>query len=433
MSGRLTIAVLVPLPLLAYWSAHFWRRLNPMLERWLRVVASFSARTHEDLAGMRVTRAFVAERRQIERFERLNQTMSELKVATNRERAVLMATVGVITGAGVAALWLVGGLGVERGEITLGTLLAFYGFVFMLHGPLQSFGQIASWVGQALTGAERIFAVLDTPVESAAEGSVARLPRIAGAVRYEAVGFGYDATRPVVHDITLDVEAGERIAIVGRSGAGKTTLMNLLCRFYQPDAGRILVDGVDLREVGVEEWREQLAVVLQEPFLFSGSIAANIRYGRPAASFEEVLAAARAANAHEFIVAKEDGYDTEVGERGERLSGGERQRVAIARALLRDPRILILDEATASVDVYSEQLIREAITRLSVGRTTFIIAHKLSTVRTADRFIVLDGGRVVEMGRYDDLIAQRGAFFHMVQSQLQGTRPFEMSHVPALS
>src|SRR5262245_9905175 len=432
-SVRLTLYVLAPVPVIALAAKVSWA---PVKDAWARQAirwAQLSDRVSQSLAGIREVKAFGQERRESDAFDRDNAAFIDISVRGERLSFGFFSVLYLLMGLGPILVWYVGGNDVLAGKLSLGTLLAIVAYLWMLYWPLQWMGQIHQACVQALTGAERIFAVLDTPVEWAAEGSVARLPRIAGAVRYEGEAFGYDARRPVVHDITLDVAGGVWTAEVGRGGAGKTTLMNLVCRFYQPDAGRILVDGVDLRDVGVEEWRGQLAVVLQEPFLFSGSIAANIRYGRPAASFEEVLAAARAANAHEFIVAKEDGYDTEVGERGERLSGGERQRVAIARALLRDPRILILDEATASVDVYSEQLIRDAITRLSVGRTTFIIAHKLSTVRTADRFIVLDEGRVVEMGRYDDLIAQRGAFFHLVQSQLQGTRPFEMSHVPALS
>jgi ATP-binding cassette subfamily B protein len=416
MNWRLALAVLIPLPLLAYWSISFWRRLSPLLARWHRMVARFAARTREDLSGIRVTRAFAAERRQSEQFDRLNRAWSELNISINRSRAALMASIGVITGAGVGILWLTGGLQVLKGELTLGTLLAFYGYVFMLYGPLQSCGQVAGWLVQALTGAERIFEVLDTPLESGAGGGTRRLPRIRGAVRFEDVTFGYDPARPVVHHITLDVQPGERIAIVGRSGAGKTTLINLLCRFYQPDAGRIAVDEVDLRDISVADLRDQIAVVLQEPFLFSGSIAENIRYGRPEAGFVDVIAAARAAGAHEFIVAKDDGYDTDVGERGDRLSGGERQRIAIARALLRDPRILILDEATSSVDAQSEAVIREAIARLAEGRTTFIIAHRLSSVRHADRFVVLDQGRVLETGRYDELLQQRGALYQLVMS-----------------
>jgi len=431
MSWQLTLAVLVPLPALAAWSVYFWRRLEPLLSGWLRVVARFSARTREDLSGVRVTRAFAAERRQIEQFERLNHALYRLNVTTNRDRAVLMATVGIITGFGVAILWLFGGLQVMRGQITLGTLLAFYGYVFMVYGPLQAFGQVNGWMVQALTGAERIFEVLDTPLESGPGSGESPLPRMRGEVRFEGVTFGYDAARPVLHDVNLEVRPGERIAIVGRSGAGKTTLINLLCRFYQPDAGRILVDGIDIRSVKVSDLREQMAVVLQEPFLFSGSIAENIRYGRPEASFEEVMDAARAANAHDFILAKDDGYDTEVGERGDRLSGGERQRVAVARALLRNPRILILDEATSSVDVQSEHLIRDAITRLAASRTTFIIAHKLSTVRNADRFMVMDNGRVIETGRYDELMQQRGAFYALVMAQQERSTStsIEMSDV----
>jgi len=246
------------------------------------------------------------------------------------------------------------------------------------------------------------------------------MPRFEGGVRFREVTFGYDPSEPVLQEINLDFAPGERVGLVGKSGAGKTTMMNLLCRFYEVDHGSIEIDGVDIRRLRLEDLRSQIGVVLQDPFLFSGTILENISYGRPGACFEEVVEAAKVANAHHFIVAKPDGYDTEVGERGSRLSGGEKQRIALARAILCDPRILILDEATSAVDAESERLIQEAIGRLTRDRTIFIIAHRLSTLRSADRLVVLDGGRVVEVGTHEGLAARQGAFYNLVRLQQEG-------------
>jgi ATP-binding cassette, subfamily B, bacterial len=414
-SWRLTLYVLAPMPVIAAAAKLSW---TPVRRAWVRQAdrwARLSDRVSQSFGGIREVRAFGQESRELRSFEACHDDVVRVSIHGERLSFAFFAVLYLLMGVGQIAMWYFGGRDVLAGTLTLGTLLAVIAYLWMLYWPLQWLGQLHQAAIQALTGAERVFEVLDTPLESGG-GGASRLPRMRGAVRFDDVSFGYDPARPVVQHITLEVQPGERIAIVGRSGAGKTTLINLLCRFYQPDAGRIVVDGIDLRDISVADLRGQMAVVLQEPFLFSGSIAENIRYGRPDARFEAVMAAARAAGAHEFIVARDDGYDSEVGERGERLSGGERQRIAIARALLCDPRILILDEATSSVDAQSETVIREAIARVAGGRTTFIIAHKLSSVRHADRFVVLDRGRVLEIGRYDDLLQQRGALYEMVMS-----------------
>jgi len=415
-SWKLTLYVLAPIPAIALAARLSWA---PVKRAWARQAdrwARLSDRVSQSFGGIREVKAFGQEWREIQSFARQHDELVRASILGERLSFGFFTVLYFLMGLGQISIWYLGGREVLAGELSLGTLLAVIAYLWMLYWPLQWLGQVHQAMVQALTGAERIFEVLDTPLESRPGRDAVPLPEIRGEVRFEGVTFGYDAARPVVHDINLDVKPGERIAIVGRSGAGKTTLINLLCRFYRPDVGRILVDGVDLRHVKGVDLRAQLAVVLQEPFLFSGSITENIRYGRPDASFVEVMAAARAANAHDFILTKEDGYDTEVGERGDRLSGGERQRVAVARALLRDPRILILDEATSSVDAQSDQLIRDAIMRLAANRTTIIIAHKLSTVRTADRFVVIDQGRVSEAGRYDELMQRRGAFYDLVHA-----------------
>jgi ATP-binding cassette subfamily B protein len=270
---------------------------------------------------------------------------------------------------------------------------------------------------RAFAGAERVFEVIDTEPEAYQDPKAVRMPDMRGDISFREVTFGYDKSKPVLHDISLDVAAGEMIGLVGKSGVGKTTTVNLIARFYDVDHGSIAIDGVDLHKINLRDLRQQIGIVLQEPVLFSGTIADNIGYGKPGAKFEEIMEASRLANAHNFIVAKPDGYETQVGEQGSSLSGGERQRVAIARAMLHNPRILILDEATSSVDVETERHIQQAIARMTEGRTTFAIAHRLSTLRDANRLVVLDGGRIVEMGTHAELMARKSTFYNLVQMQ----------------
>ncbi|MDE0044038.1 MAG: ATP-binding cassette domain-containing protein [Candidatus Poribacteria bacterium] len=272
-----------------------------------------------------------------------------------------------------------------------------------------------------MTAAERIFEVIDSQPEQHDDGTLVSMPELEGEVEFRNMTFGYDSHKPVLRDINLHVKSGEMIGLVGHSGAGKSTMINLVCRFYAPDSGGIYIDGEDITKIRLEDLRRQTGVVLQEPFLFSGTIAENISYAKPDATMEEIIAAAKAANAHEFIVKFPDGYDAEVGERGGQLSGGERQRISIARAILHNPRILILDEATSSVDVQTEKKIQQAIDRLVQNRTTFAIAHRLSTLRSADRLFVIEKGQGVECGSHEELMEKKGIYYKLVETQREAS------------
>ena len=269
---------------------------------------------------------------------------------------------------------------------------------------------------RAFTSAERIFELMDTVPESYDSGNAIPLSEMKGNVEFKDVEFGYDKSKPVLKGVNLTVEPGEMVGLVGKSGAGKTTMINLVCRFFEVDNGVLEIDSIDIKKIRLEDLRGKIGIVLQESFLFNGSIMENIAYAKPEATFEEIMEAAKIANAHHFILAKPDGYDTIVGERGNKLSGGEKQRISIARAILHDPQILILDEATSSVDIETEKQIQEAISRLVKGRTTFAIAHRLSTLRNADRLVVLDEGKIIEVGNHAELMEKKGIFYNLVQT-----------------
>jgi ATP-binding cassette, subfamily B, bacterial len=404
MDMSLALVVLLPVPVIWAWSVSFWRQMNPLLYRSSQSAASLAAELSNTLTGIRVIKAFGREHAAATKFAQANARLQNAAADTHRTRAVLLATTNLVTGLGILVLWVVGGAKVLAGDITLGTLLAFHACVWLLYGPLQWFGQLSSWTTQAATGAARIFELLDSPREAYDEPGAIRVGRAAGGVAFRHVRFGYEPGKVVLKDVDFAVEPGEVVGVVGRSGSGKTTAMQLLCRFYEVDEGRIELDGEDIRRLRLEDLRAQIGIVLQESWLARGTIAENIGYGQAGASFEAIVAAAKLANAHDFIVRKPEGYDTEVGERGQRLSGGERQRVAIARALLRQPTILILDEATASVDAESEGRIQEAIRGLRGRCTMFIITHRQSFLRGVDRLIVLDDGRVVETATSDEVL-----------------------------
>ena len=417
MSWSLAILVLIPVPLIMIWGYAFYRRMRKFFTRWMQSWSETMARVNEALTGIRVVKAFAQEKQEIGVFKKRNDKLTRIGIATEVNRGIFYKTMTLFTASGVLIVWYYGGLEVIDGELTLGTLMAFYSYMMLLYGPLEWFGMVNSWMTRAIAGAERIFEIIDTPTEAYQNPDAVPMPRIEGHVRFKDVMFGYDKSKPVLHEIDLDVKPGEMIGLVGKSGVGKTTTVNLICHFYDVDRGSIEVDGVNVRDIRLEDLRSQIGIVLQEPFLFSGTIGENIGYGKPGATFEEIMRAAKAAHAHDFIVSKPDGYDTVIGERGESLSGGERQRVSIARAILHDPRILILDEATSSVDVQTEKRIQDAIGRLVEGRTTFAIAHRLSTLHNADRLVVMDAGRIVEMGTHRELLEKQGAFYKLVQLQ----------------
>ncbi len=417
MSPILAVAILLPVPAVWAWGFFFWGRMTALFARWQRANARFSSRLNQSVSSIRIVKAFGQEVQQAREFQGYSEELRRTNLHVSRNRAILLATMGLITSCGMLTLWLFGGWKVIRGELTLGVLLSFYSYILLFYGPLQWFGQVSSWMTLAFTGAQRIFEILDEPKEQYDEPDAVPMPAIEGRVTFRNVEFGYESGRKVLCDIDLDVAPGEMIGVAGKSGAGKTTAINLLCRFYDAAAGSIEIDGVDIRRIRLRDLREQIGIVPQEPLLFSGTIAENIGYGRPGSSFAEIIEAAKAVNAHEFILQKPDAYDSQVGERGCNLSGGERQRLAIARAILRNPRILILDEATSSVDVRSERLIQEAIGRLARNRTSFVVAHRLSTIRNANRVMVLDGGSLVELGAHEDLMARRGLFYRMVRLQ----------------
>ena len=351
----------------------------------------------------------------------MNWKVREVGVATAIHRGIFFATISFLTAMGVLLAWLFGGREVLLGSLTLGTLMAFYAYMTLLYSPLEWFGQVNSWMSRAFAGAERIFEVIDTRPERYDDPNATPMPEMQGNIRFTNATFGYDKSKPVLNGLNFEIKAGEMVGLVGKSGAGKTTIINLIARFYEVDEGTIEIDGVDLREIRLEDLRRQIGIVLQEPVLFSDTIAENIAYGKPGATMEEIMAAARTANAHNFIVAKPDGYNSILGEKGINLSGGERQRVSIARAILHNPRILILDEATSSVDVETEVKIQEALEKLVEGRTTIAIAHRLSTLRNADRLIVIEDGRTMEMGTPAELTARRGPFHDLVQLQREAS------------
>jgi ATP-binding cassette subfamily B protein len=372
----------------------------------------------DTIPGIRVVKAFAQERRETDRFRGANDRVLHANDRVNTFWSFFGPTVTLLTDLGLLVVWGFGTWRVFQHHIDVGTLTAYVALISRFYGRIDSMSRMVSASQRAGASAQRIFAILDR-VPSVAEPVRPVHPgRLHGEVEFREVGFHYGA-RPVLRDVSLKVRPGEMIGLVGPSGAGKTTLVNLVCRFYDVTEGSLLADGVDIRSFPIEEYRRHIGIVLQEPFLFYGTIAENIAYGRPEAAREQIVAAARAARAHEFILRLPDGYDSLVGERGQSLSGGERQRISIARALLIDPRILILDEATSSVDTETEREIQLALENLVQGRTTIAIAHRLSTLRRADRLVVIERGRITEVGHHDQLLQTPGTYARLYRAQFE--------------
>jgi ATP-binding cassette subfamily B protein len=416
---KLALWTLIPIPCLIFFTVFFGKKMSKVYHVLWKRYANISTILASTIPGVRVVKAFARERYEINRFSDMTHQVFTGEMNAAKLGTLYRPIMEFITYSGSILIWLIGGWQIFQNEITLGTLFMFQSYMMQFFRPVFTLCQMNERFIRAGTSAERVFEIMDTPPSIADKSDAVALRNIRGAVEFRNVYFSYDGEKNALNGVNFTVEPGEMIGLVGHSGAGKSTLINLITRFYDPNDGEIMIDGYDSRDIQVKALRQQVGVVLQEPFLFQGTVAENIGYSKPGASRMEIIAAAKAANAHHFILKFPDGYDTMVGERGARVSGGERQRISIARAILKNPRILILDEATSSVDTETESKIQEALERLIQGRTVFAIAHRLSTLKYADRLVVLKDGEVDEIGTHEELIAKDGTYANLCEKQTE--------------
>jgi ATP-binding cassette subfamily B protein len=414
---RLAVATLVPLPIIA-WLVHNMRsKLRVGFQLGSRAWGEMTSVLADTIPGIRVVKAFAQEAREIERFRKANDRVLMFTDRVNRLWSFFGPAIAFLSDLGMLVVWVVGVWRVSQG-VTVGTLTLFVAYISRFYSRLESMSRIVSAVQRTVAATQRVFGILDREATVQEPAYPVRPARMEGRIELRQVAFRY-GSRPVIENVNLTIEPGEMIGLVGASGSGKTTLVNLVCRFYDVAEGAILVDDIDIRSFAINDYRRHIGLVLQEPFLFYGTVAENIAYGRPDAGRAEIISAARAARAHEFILRLPDGYDSMVGERGQSLSGGERQRISIARALLIDPRILILDEATSAVDTETEREIQLALGNLIRGRTTIAIAHRLSTLAMANRLVVMQRGKIVEVGPHEELLDRKGVYSRLYHAQVE--------------
>ena len=414
---KLTLIIFVFIPIMAVSCTYFNMRVKKAFKRQRYQIGELNARIEDNLLGNRVVRAFANQDIEIERFREDNQAFLQIKRETYKYMAAFQDTIRMFDGLMYVVVIMAGGIFMVKGLIDPGDLVAYILYVTTLLATIRRIIEFAEQFQRGMTGIERFVEIMDSTVEILDEPGAKPLEEVKGGIHFDQVSFEYpDDHNPVLNDITLDIRPGERVALVGPSGGGKTTLCNLIPRFYDTTRGRILIDGQNLKEITLQSLRSNIGIVQQDVYLFSGTVYDNISYGRPEAGREEVIQAAKMAGAHEFISELKNGYDTYVGERGVKLSGGQKQRISIARVFLKNPAILILDEATSSLDNESEQIVSQSLDRLAQGRTTVTIAHRLTTIQNADRILVLSGGRIAEEGSHRQLLEKKGIYYQLYMS-----------------
>lgn len=419
MNARLALLSLISMPILVYQAYRYSSTLRPLWRSMQDKMSELTTLVEQNLRGARIVKGFAQEKAEINRFKAQNNEWFELSAQSAKIRAINNPLVAFIANVSTVFIIWYGGRLVTGGELTLGELVAFTSYMGQLAGPVRMLGRMVPFIAQAIACGERIFEILDAESDVKESPNAIQLPDVAGHVKFNDVSFAYFGRRKVLDDINLEAKPGQIIALLGTTGSGKSTVTNLIPRFYDVSEGSITIEGIDIRDVTLNSLRQQIGIVLQETTLFAASVRENIAYGKPGATDEEVIAAAKFAQAHDFILEMPDGYATKVGERGSTLSGGQKQRVAIARAILKNPRILILDDAMSSVDTETERLIQQALENLMQGRTSFVIAQRLSTVRMADQILVMDQGKIIDRGTHDDLLRTSGLYGEIYSQQLR--------------